>query len=257
MSSYPLKNLNILLLRPKEQMDELRLLLEQEGAFVKAQPVLSIAPCLSLSEVEQKLLQYMPNYLLVLSSNTVRWYGKSLQVLFQNELINTRVIPIGHATELMLEQCGIPVWAKPSIPSSEGLLAMQELSNIQNLSITILSGKEGRELLIPNLKARGAIVNKIETYERVSVDLASTEIANFFKPCPQLVIITSVSILNAFIAIAEKARQSIANFFCVVLSSRIAEEAKDKGFRHVEICTELTPQGILAACQAAVSYKKG
>lgn len=78
----------------------------------------------------------------------------------------TRIAAIGDATAQALRAAGAPADLVPERQESEGLLERPEFAGIAGKHVWILRGRDGRELLVDSLRARGGIVDCLETYER-------------------------------------------------------------------------------------------
>ena len=78
---------------------------------------------------------------------------------------------IGAATAAALDAAGHPGAAVPEEPaSSETLLALEGLQQIDGQRFLLITGENGRELIAPTLQARGATVDTLTLYRRRPVE---------------------------------------------------------------------------------------
>lgn len=78
-----------------------------------------------------------------------------------------KLAAVGPATALAIEQAGHSVDIRPQDGfDSEHLLATPELADVSGLTIRIIRGNAGRELLARTLRERGATVDYLSVYDR-------------------------------------------------------------------------------------------
>lgn len=117
--------------------------------------------------------------------------------------------------------------------TSEAVLAMPELRDVEGLEILILAAAGGRSLMGEVLERRGAVVERIHVYRRVACDLPPEASE---KICAAESVVTLGASLEAVSGIVERlpeaARKRIFSALMVVPSQRVAEYAEKVGFRH-------------------------
>ena len=111
----------------------------------------------------------------------------------------------------------------PIQAGSEGLLALSALTDVGNLNVLIVRGRGGRELLAETLRARGAVVDYLETYGREPVKYNDWNIGQ----APLIVLATSVEIMES---LTQQAGVKPENIDLIAASTRIAEAATRYGF---------------------------
>ncbi len=109
---------------------------------------------------------------------------------------NTTIIAIGPSTAQAIQHYGIRVDAMPLEYNSQGILALQELRNVRNKTISISCGYESRDELKPELTAREATVILVESYYRVFLPPDETTLLSLIKQSIHTIIITSLASLN-------------------------------------------------------------
>lgn len=155
---------------------------------------------------------------------------ETAQLILLNSRIQkiNQVFSIGPSTKRVLQDAGRDNVLMPSkMFTSEALLALPELSNVQGQRIVIFSGEDGRQMLSEALQARGAHVDSIATYRRAIPKHYETK--------------------------------DLDNLDCVVISSRTALKnllvlAKDKG-AYVKSCPIIVTSERLVKCVVAEDWQ--
>ena len=127
----------VLITRPLPQAKHLREQLEAIGVGSVVFPTIEIVPLLTSEQLIQQLSPEA-DYLIVTSVHAVR---ESLSRL------TTPCIAVGRATAKALAAVGVHTIITPEQFSSEGLLALPQLQDVQYQQITLLSGVGGRNVL--------------------------------------------------------------------------------------------------------------
>ena len=135
---------------------------------------------------------------------------------------------------------------------SEGLLAMPALRDIAGGSIGLVTAPGGRNRLGPALQSRGAEVRRADVYERTPVAIPAARwqaLANVLAT-PQRVVLalSSAEALEAVLrqrpANLEKSLRRVA---VAAASERLAQAARDAGFRRIAIAADARPASLLRA----------
>lgn len=82
--------------------------------------------------------------------------------------VSARVFAVGRRTAAVLAEAGVRATA-PADATSEGLLALDDLTHLGARSVLLVCGVGGRELLQDTLRERGARVARFECYRREPV----------------------------------------------------------------------------------------
>jgi len=151
-----------------------------------------------------------------------------------------RVFAVGGRTQEVLGRRGIDAIA-PVEPTSEGLLALEELAVGRGRTVLIVCGEGGRTLLDDELAVRGARVMRHVCYRRravtgVRVDPASVD---------AIVAASAEGLLAAFAA-WRKAGGGVS-VPVLVPSARVAAKARELGCRRVVECAGADTRAILSA----------
>jgi uroporphyrinogen-III synthase len=123
-------------------------------------------------------------------------------------------------------------------------LALPELQDVAGHRVAILRGDNGRELLGDTLKVRGAQVDYITCYQRSKPQL---EASDLLAAGPDAITVTSSEALGHLWQMVEESdRDRLAIIPLFVPHARIAELARQQGWRHVAV-TSSGDDGMLAA----------
>ena len=121
----------------------------------------------------------------------------------------------------MREKIGVNCLSPEKIYSSESLLNMEELHNVEGDKIIILKGIDGRNLIYDTLIERGAEIESIDVYERKSKDLELNQISLDAVLYNYIIVLSRFSLevfLNKF-----KDRLDIYKFVFIVPNTRVVK----------------------------------
>jgi uroporphyrinogen-III synthase len=154
-------------------------------------------------------------------------------------------IAVGAATADALRGYGIAALV-PATESSEGILALPQLSDVVGRRVLICAGRDGRSLLSDGLSRRGATVERLDLYTREPTALASA-----LKCLPEdrevaAVVISSVDGGRAFASIWRAVGGDSA-VVVVAPSSRVAAALREMNFRRVVEADGAGAQSVIAA----------
>ena len=166
-----------------------------------------------------------------------------------------RVIAVGSGTRRALQRHGIDAQA-PQRMDSEGLLAMPELLDVAGRRIGLVTGTGGRGLLAPALRKRGAEVCRVDVYARVPRSPAPQALERLrvalADPARVLLPLSSGEALQQLLADLPLAlRKPFARIAVVAASARLAEAARDAGFRRIATASDARPASLLQAAVRA------
>ncbi|CDZ77928.1 Uroporphyrinogen-III synthase [Legionella massiliensis] len=238
-----LKGLRVLNTRPVDQAKQLSQAIEAAGG------VAIECPALVIRCKEKTWLNNLPNLngvaqAIFISTNAVDCCFKTLIAELLPWPASIQIIAVGEATAAALSRYSLEAHLIPAIADSENLLQLEDLQNVQNKTILLFKGEEGRELIAETLQARGADIHLIEVYKR-----------EMPKPNPQqlrflwqnevvdIILFTSHQAMsNIFYLFGEEAQDWLCRTPCLVISERLAKEAALLGIKKVIVST---PKSIL------------
>ena len=228
-----LKNQCILNTRPAHQQDELKLLLESEGAEVIAFPAIEIAKC-ETTDFHRGLIDNISRYdiALFVSRNAVDGAMRYLEPDKLPAGLKLGVIGEGTYRALLDQVDDLDVRLIRGHPyNSEGLLAASALQQVSGKNILIFRGQQGRNLLGDELRARGATVSYCEVYRRkipgYDMNSFAQLTANRF---PTLAVFTSNEGMHNILNLSSgSARRKLLDIPWLLISERMRESAVNLG----------------------------
>ena len=138
--------------------------------------------------------------------------------------------------------------------NSEALLALPEMREVNGKNIIIFRGAGGRELLAQALRERGARVEYAEVYKRAKPQAdVSALLEELRQNKVQVVTATSSEAVHNLLEMAGKeGAQRLRALPLVVLSARIAEDARTLGFKSVVVTRLADDEAMAEAVVQAV-----
>ena len=219
-------------------------LLNAQGIYAIAQPLLGVQkseefanPCAVLTKAY--------DYIIAVSSNAVDY---TTQALAESPWPISCYLAVGKATQTRLQDVTHQQVIAPQTKfSSEGLLDLACLDNLQGKRVLILRGTGGRELLAQTLIARGAVVEYYQSYQRVALNLCgSVLVEQWQQKNLNGVIISSAELLRRLLAIVpEKELGWLKKLTVYVPSARLAELALLSGWDKVQVFPGIEDQQVL------------
>lgn len=262
MSSNKLLNgVDVLVTRPEHQAGNLvRLITEQGGNAVRF-PTLAIVPQDNVHEIQETLASLDRfQWLVFISVNAVTMHHYYLDSGKINKLKSVRFAAIGRATAEALKSAGLPVDLVPENSyTSEALLAMPELQQINGQRFLIVRGEGGREELANVLRGRGAEVDYLDVYKRIVPNIESSGILLLLEQVlleqEKLDVITITSgaaLQNLLTLLGKEYHELLFTIPLVVISDRIRQIAADIGFKRIVVTNNPSDAAILEAVTTCV-----
>ena len=225
----------ILVTRPRAQAETLCQLLEAEGGVAWRFPTLDI--CQNQPDEADLAHALHSDWLIFTSSNAVDFAIRAFNGKMP-KFDQTRIAAVGEATAKCLRDLGWPVNCVPSHNfSSEGLLAEPQLDAVKACECVIVRGVGGRDILEQGLRARGANVSYLEVYRRECPTADNTALtAAIAAQQLDAISITSIEALSNLLEILDENSQGlIKDINLIVVSPRIADHARQLGFKHIAV----------------------
>lgn len=137
--------------------------------------------------------------------------------------------------------------------TSEAMLAMPELRDVEGLEVLILAAAGGRSLMGEVLERRGAAVERIYVYRRMARELPEGT-ADRIASAPSVVTLgASLEAVTGLIdGLPEPAAEVLRAAPLVVPSQRVADQATRMGFRHCRIAGGASDEVMLAQLKRLV-----
>lgn len=146
---------------------ELQRALQSLGATVLNLPLLVITP-LTPGQAQRQQLQNLDQYDLVfyVSTNAARIALDAIDQWWPQYPAHIQNFAVGPGTAAVLSERGLQVSFPTEHMTSEALMALPELQQIDGNKALIMRGVGGREVIASELVARGARVDYAELYQR-------------------------------------------------------------------------------------------
>lgn len=161
-------------------------------------------------------------------------------------------LAVGTGTRRALQRAGIDARA-PTRMDSEGLLAMPELQDVRDRSIGLVTAPGGRGLLAPALSSGGAQVLRANVYARRPIAFTQRTLtalaAVLVEPQRVLLALSSHEALQRLLATGTA--NALTRIAIVAASERLADAARDAGFRRITVACSTTPGALLKAAASA------
>ncbi len=155
-------------------------------------------------------------------------------------------LAIGPATALALIQANIPVTAIPEQTDSEGLLSLEQLSDLSGKKVLIVGGEGGRDALAQGLRERGATVEKLAVYRRVRGQQDPSLVNSLGQAgLIHFAIVTSSETLT-YLLDALNESPWLFHTKLILLSDRTAKQAQQLGFTAVRVASKASDDALIA-----------
>lgn len=160
---------------------------------------------------------------------------------------------VGAGTATALRRAGVDRVTAPDRMDSEGLLALPGLRDLGGTDLGLVTAPDGRGVLAPALRARGARILRADVYEREPVrpDARAVD-ALLALEGPAVLLLTSGGALARLVEIlAPAAMAKLRQCTVVAASDRLCAMARDAGFMATMCAAGPRPAQLLAAAASA------
>jgi uroporphyrinogen-III synthase len=244
-----LQDLHILVTRPEPQADELCRLISARGGYPIHFPTIAFAPPPDESVFQESLTHLAEqDWLIFISPQAVYASIAHIRRVWPHLPETVKWAAVGSGTAKALLQAGYQVTLTPDSEwSSDGLLAMPALQQVQGKKIAIIRGVGGRELLDKTLAERGAHILPVIAYQRI---LPYVDVSDCLKRLHQhqidVIICSSFEgVNNLKILLGDAGWPYLSEIPVIVMSERIKVLAEDLGFRRIWVAHNASQTGIL------------
>ena len=240
---------SVLVTRPAGQAGPLCAALRELGFVVHHQPLLVLEPLQELPpHIRQHLLDLdRYQHVIFISANAVRFGLAWIDDYWPQLPVGINWYAIGGSTASLLADRGLEPITPGAEMSSEGLLAVPELAQVEGDRVLIVKGEGGRETLRQVLAGRGARVDELSCYRRCSPSLAPGQMAAKIEDWGiQLILISSGEGLHNLLALLSKEESTkFRDIGLVVPSLRVEKMAREAGFTQVARTTNASDEAVL------------
>jgi len=243
----PLKDLKIVVTRPRDQAVKLARSIEQAGGIPLQFPLLEITAVQdtrALHELISRLAHF--DLAIFISPNAVQYgIGAIREIGMIPEQL--KIATVGQGSAKALRELGISKVIAPTERfDSEGLLALPELQHVAGWNVVIFRGDGGRELLGDTLRQKGATLEYATCYERSK---PQQDPGILLTEEPDAILVTSSEALVNLRQMLDDTPGMLRSMTIFVPHPRIAELALQQGWSHVQL-TESGDEGLLSAMKA-------
>jgi len=247
MTAMRKNNKTVLLLRPEERAQHISEGLTKAGithfihSFVRVRP-----KQVDKSEV-QRVNETTWDGIILVSKAAVDY---ALDNGFKPK--KSRFFAVGSGTaRYAADTLKVPVTSPAFAHRSEGLLALEEFSNVHEQKWLIIRGVGGREVLSEHLKENNADVSYWEVYERQPIPLTDSSIVDNWVSSVDTIVVTSAEQLNHFLSeLPESANPWLENCQWIVPSERLKSLIPIKQSDSIEVTESASDAIILDALVA-------
>jgi uroporphyrinogen-III synthase len=241
----------VVVTRPAGQEAALCAALQVAGYAPLACPLITIEPLPTLAGSQRSLLQNLDQYqhVIFVSSNAVR-FGMALIGDYWPQLpLGPSWYTVGEGSAAELTEYGVTVHRPAEKMTSEGLLEMASLSELQQHKVLIVKGEGGRGLLREALAQRGAQVSELECYQRGKPDRPNGDLYSLIRDnnCRVLLLSSGEGLFNMVSLLTEEELAALAQLPLILPSERVAEQAREYGFSELTVALNASDQEMAAA----------
>ncbi|MFT6121678.1 MAG: uroporphyrinogen-III synthase [Oleiphilaceae bacterium] len=242
-----LPDTRVLICRPEPSGSDLSKVLESVGANCEVLPTLMIQPLDITAEARQKIMNIDDyDHVIVVSQHAARLGLSIIDEYWPQFPIKQNWFAIGRKTANTLKPAGLNLIEPGEDLNSEALLTMKLLTKVSNEKVLILKGKEGRNIIENVLEKRGAYVDTISLYERICPQYSAAELENsLIKFNPNYIVALSGETLSNLIVMSKNVNIDLKNKVFILSSERVANIARDQGYKLTYIANNLMPMDII------------
>jgi uroporphyrinogen-III synthase len=246
--------MSILVTRPSPAGEILVSRLRTQGLVAWSFPLIEFSPGRELPDLSDKLSSLnADDMVFVLSQHAVTFAHAHLQQTGKHWPTAPCYFAIGRSTALALHTVsGIDIRYPLDREISEVLLQLPELQNIQGKRALILRGNGGRELLGNTLKARGALVDFCECYQRSMKHYDGAEEAmRWHTRGVNTLVVTSGEMLQQLFSLTPLWYRENWLLHCrlLVVSERLAHLARELGWQDIRVADNAENDALIRALQ--------
>ena len=266
MSAKSLNGINVLVTRPALQQESLQSSIEIHGGAASAFPLIEIEPLrekLFLESLKEKISSLDQYHCLIFLSFNAGVYGTRLINDYWPRLPSgLEVIAIGPTTaQVVSKELACQAIYSKAGSSSEDILLLPQLFNVNQQKIAIVRGLGGRELLANTLRHRGAEVDYLEVYRRNPIKQSAAQLFQVMQKFKvNVVSITSgdsLERLNRLFLEDNNRPQKWHSIPVIVPSERIFNLAQQLGFQNIRLAKGADVEStILALEELAIEADK-
>lgn len=232
MLEYRMK---ILITRPKNQAEKLRKELTQHGFETL------LFPTLEIQKIENAPTNN--NDIAIFVSKNAVDYGLSSWP--KNILLPPTLLAVGPATAQCINEAGHSVAELPEDYSSEGLLKLPSLHNVNHKKIVIVCGENSNPLLKNTLMHRGAKIEELICYRRLCPTVDAKTIIEITQQKIDVIVSTSQESLRNLVTLFSAHSEWLLQQRLLVISNTMLHLAQTLGFHTLPLLAPNATDGAI------------
>jgi len=233
----PLFGRTIVVTRARDQAAPFTAMLEESGARVLEAPAIALRPPRSWAPLDRALGRLDRYRLVVFTSvnGVVRFFGRlGERRIDLRTLQGLEIVAIGPGTAAALEERGLRVAALPAEFRAEGIVQVLGRRSLEGVGVLIPRAAAARDLLVRELRRRGARVDVVPVYRAVPAREGIGEVVRALRAgAIDLVTFASSSTVAHFVRKFRNAADGrrLRRVPAAVIGPITAETARREGFR--------------------------
>ncbi len=196
----PLFGKRVLITRPKDQTEELKVHLMDLGAEVIAFPTIELKPPDSWGPLDQAIHQIGSyQWVIFTSVNGVKHFFERYWLAGRDirDLKGLKIAAIGPATEKAIRALGLHVEVLPDEFKAEGLVESLKGKVLKGSRVLLARAKVARDVLPQELRQQGAQVDVVEAYQTILPESSASSFLDLLQENPlDLIVFTSSSTVS-------------------------------------------------------------
>jgi uroporphyrinogen-III synthase len=237
--------------RPEGQAQALCAAVAAAGFSAHNLPMLQLLPIAGPAPAQRRLVQELDQFqhIIFVSGNAVRFGMAWIGACWPRLPPDLHWYAVGDATARLLLPFGIEAQTPGTDMSSEGLLALPRLQDLEGQRVLLVKGEGGRQALAARLAERGAAVDELACYRRSAPALERGELAQKLGQWGiGLIMISSGEGLANLLALLSPAETTkFSRITLLVPSARVAQMALAAGFDRVITAENASDSAMLRA----------
>ncbi|MDX7989027.1 uroporphyrinogen-III synthase [Xenorhabdus sp. 12] len=246
--------MSILITRPAPAGEDLVKRLQAVGKTAYNAPLIEIKPGAGLPLLSQKMQCLSAGDLVfLLSKNAVHYADNQLTQEGQSWPDKLSYYGIGKSTSLLFQQqTGLKISWSEQGETSEALLQLPTLQQMNNKRILLLRGNGGREVIASTLRMRGGEVDYCECYSRQPVKYHAADFSRYWQQRGiKTIVITSGEMLQLLYNLVTDSDGKAWLLGCclIVVSERLANIARTLGWQVIKVAKSADNDALMQALE--------
>lgn len=247
---YGKRQMAVLITRPDEKGTQLLAMLNKAGIAALHMPLFSIQAGAELNQLPRQLNQLnAEDYVFIVSQNAIRYSDQTLQQAGFPWREDLHYFTVGRRTALAFASQTERSIAYPfAQETSEGVLALPAMADLQGKNVLILRGNGGRAFFAEQAILRGATIHTLECYRREPISYDKVEQTSMLKRAGiNRIIVTSAEILSSLLDFVPKNEHNwLTSCSVITVSKRLKHLAHAMGWEKVIVSPRADNPTLLA-----------